>query len=61
MTINDLTLNERALLAKKKISEIDYLMREGKEHKLFLAFLEARNACDDALERMNRMQRAHKG
>lgn len=56
MTINDVALNALALKAKQKLATTEHLMREGRSGLLFQALLDARNACDMAMERMNRME-----
>ena len=53
MTINNLPLNEQVREVHRAASRLDYLMREGKEHQLFLELLTIHRASEDAMQVLN--------
>lgn len=57
MTINDSELSRHTTIVHENDRRIDYLTREGQERALFLTFLQIRNAAEDAMDRLNRMQK----
>lgn len=57
MTINDSELSKYTTIIHSNERVIDYYTREGKEHDLFKALLLIHRAAEDAMARLNRMQR----
>lgn len=58
MTINDGELTEHTIEIHRNERLLDYLMREGEEKSLFLAYKRIFDAADMAMERLNRIKSA---
>lgn len=53
MTLNDLYVNERCLLVRQQAEALPKLMRDGKEHALFMALSNIELAARQAQEFLN--------
>jgi hypothetical protein len=59
-TINNVRLNELVREIHRAASRLDYLMREGQEHELFLELYRIHNASEDAQWVINDIDLARK-